>query len=333
MMTESGTLRYSLRQTPELLLWAMAISLAAHLIVFGAFEIGKKYHLWDRDFLPAWLRRVTHALTFVQTPKPRPPAQQEIPMMFVEVDPAAATPEAPAKATHYSSHNSRAANADTQMDSDVPKLTGDQTHVPKTETVPRTKMFPLQPSEPKRANPEDKTPESQPKGGQKVGDLAMAKPNPDANDPKETGDAVVQPHERPRTLAEARAQQAIPGDMMRQDGGVRRQRIVPSFDAIGTPFGEYDAEIIRAIQLHWYELGDAQPFNRAQTGRVVLQFRLNYDGRITDMTVIESSVDDIMTYLCERAVQDPAPYARWPSQMRQMIGADYREVRFTFFYD
>ena len=107
-MTESGTLRYSLRQTPELLLWALAISLAAHLVVFGAFEIGKKYHLWDRDFLPAWLRRITHALTFVQAPRPQPPAQQEIPLMFVEVDPAAATPEAPAKATHYSSHNSRA---------------------------------------------------------------------------------------------------------------------------------------------------------------------------------------------------------------------------------
>ena len=219
------------------------------------------------------------------------------------------------------------------MNSDIPKLTGDQTHVPKTETVPRTKAFPLQPSEPKRAKPEDQAQESQPKGGQKVGDLAMAKPNPAVNDPKDTGDAQVQPHERPRTLAEARAQQAIPGEMMRQDGGVRRQRIVPSFDAIGTPFGEYDAEIIRAIQLHWYELNDAQPFNRAQTGKVVLQFRLNYDGRVTDMTEVESSVDDIMTYLCKRAVLDPAPYARWPSQMRQMIGADYREVRFTFFYE
>jgi hypothetical protein len=30
---------------------------------------------------------------------------------------------------------------------------------------------------------------------------------------------------------------------------------------------------------------------------------------------------------------DPAPYARWPSQMRKDVGADFRDLQFTFYFD
>jgi outer membrane biosynthesis protein TonB len=334
MTTDGGTMRYSLRKGPELLLRALVISLLIHLFFFGGYELGKKYDLWDREFLPAWLRRLTHALTFVQVPKPAPPPQQQqqIALQFVDVPPDVASAEAPKNATHYSSRNSVAANADAQADLNVPKLDGTQTHVPKTEDVPRTKMFPLRPSMP-RPQPAEAAPEQKPAAAPPIGDLAMAKPATEANDTKDAGNAAVPQHERPRTLAEAKLQQAMAGEMMRQDGGVRKQRILPSFDAIGTPFGEYDAEIINAIQLHWDDLIDSQAVSHAETGRVVLQFRLNYDGRVTDMKVIDSTVDELLTSLCELAVTDPAPYARWPNQMRLLVGADYREVRFTFFYD
>ena len=66
---------------------------------------------------------------------------------------------------------------------------------------------------------------------------------------------------------------------------------------------------------------------------VRLEFRLNFDGRVTDMRVIESTVDDMFSYLCQRAVTEPAPFERWPSDMRRLIGADSRVVQFTFFYD
>jgi len=66
---------------------------------------------------------------------------------------------------------------------------------------------------------------------------------------------------------------------------------------------------------------------------VVLEFNLNSDGRITDMKVINSDVDEFMMYLCQRAVLDPAPFEKWPSDMRRIIGSDRREVRFTFYYE
>ena len=51
------------------------------------------------------------------------------------------------------------------------------------------------------------------------------------------------------------------------------------------------------------------------------------------MKVNESNVGELLCLLCQRAVLDPAPYARWPSDMRQVLGEDHREVVFTFHYN
>jgi len=175
-----------------------------------------------------------------------------------------------------------------------------------------------------------------------VGDLAMAKPNPKPDDgakeqaaAKPASPETAPPaHQRPRTLAEALMQQSqLTGEKMRQEGGVQRQRLIPSLDAKATPFGEYDAEFIAIVQQHWDDLLIKQNFARDRTGKVVVEFRLNFDGRISDMRVVENNVDDLLSYLCQRAILDPAPFPKWPADMRRVIGADYRIVTFTFFYD
>jgi hypothetical protein len=37
--------------------------------------------------------------------------------------------------------------------------------------------------------------------------------------------------------------------------------------------------------------------------------------------------------LCQSAILNPAPYPRWPAQMRQTIASNSREIRFTFYYN
>ena len=78
---------------------------------------------------------------------------------------------------------------------------------------------------------------------------------------------------------------------------------------------------------------DERRYASDQSGRVVIEFRLNYDGRISDLKVVDSSVDEILSLLCQKAILDPSPYAKWPSDMRRKVDADYREVRFTFYYN
>ena len=34
----------------------------------------------------------------------------------------------------------------------------------------------------------------------------------------------------------------------------------------------------------------------------------------------------------KRHYVDPAPFDRWPREMRQMIGKDYRDIQFAFYY-
>jgi hypothetical protein len=64
---------------------------------------------------------------------------------------------------------------------------------------------------------------------------------------------------------------------------------------------------------------------------VVLQFQLTYDGRITDMHIAQSTVGETLAYVCQLAVTDPAPYEKWPMDMRREIG-DTRNIQFTFYY-
>jgi outer membrane biosynthesis protein TonB len=158
----------------------------------------------------------------------------------------------------------------------------------------------------------------------------MAKP--DLNPRPGTGEAE---RPRPRTLAEARArlQDAPPGQKMKQAGGVKRRLEFSALDAKATPFGAYDAAFVNAVSDRWYALLEDKRYDGYQRGKVVLQFALNSDGRITDMNVLEATVGLDLSLICEMAVLDPAPYAPWPSDLRRLVEGNQRKVQFTFYYN
>jgi hypothetical protein len=225
------------------------------------------------------------------------------------------TTEVPKSTPYYSSQNSHAADQ-ANRDLNIPQLNGKQTEVAKTENVPRPNFNKLQPA---TAAPQQKTqPSDQP------GDLTLGKP--------ENSQQQEQP--RPRTLKQAREQQArqLPGVQMKQEGGTHHPALVPSFDVKATPFGAYDQAFIEAVTQRWYDLLDSQQFAMDRTGKVMLRFHLNYDGSIADMKVLGNTVGDVLGYVCQKAVTDPAPFAPWPGDMRRMIGENYREITFTFYY-
>lgn len=156
---------------------------------------------------------------------------------------------------------------------------------------------------------------------------STAKPAP----PPEPGEAETK-ISRPRTIKEAlarRAESGLVGEKMKQDGGVSRLGI-SALDARGMAFGAYDAAVIQAIQKRWYSLLESRPTPR---GKVVVEFRMHFDGRVTDVKVNDADVGELYSLFCQKAIQDPAPYPRWPSDMRRQMQADHRDVRFSFFYN
>jgi outer membrane biosynthesis protein TonB len=292
--------------------------------------------------------------------------QERFPLAFVDVSPAQATPEPPKKADYYSSRNSVAANPDATIQSLIPKIDGKQDLVPKTEDVPREKAFPLRASppvaqvqpepEPAREAKPEPAKEVKPKPSLAPGELAMTRPDPSApnearpelarevkpkaavartDESARNSEAKADQHKRPRLLSEVPLEKrmaALSGEKMKQEGGVRRLALVPSLDAIASPFGAYDEAVISAVQERWYELLDEQRFAGARTGKVMLRFHLNSDGSVTEMKLVENTVDMTLALICQRAIRDPAPFDPWPSDMRKEIGASYREVTFLFYY-
>lgn len=305
--------------------------MAVHLLLFAGYSVGKKYHVWEKLHLPSWVHPPKLLTDLMKKPEPlQPKLPDRPPLVFVDVSPAQASTEAPKNAPFYSDKNSRAANPDANKESNVPKITGKQKQVAKTEDVPREKFVPLQPARPS-PQPQPEQPEVKAQKTQAPGDLALGKPAPKPQN--DSGDA---PHARPRTIQEAKARQQsqnrAPGEKMQQEGGVHRRFDISSFDAKATPFGAYDASLVDLIRERWYNLLDARDYTSDDRGRVVVQFHLHYDGRITDVAVAESTVNEVLSLICQKAIQDPSPFPAWPSDMRRLAG-DVRSIQFTFYYN
>ena len=286
------------------LAWAFGISLAIHLLCFGTYELGKKLNVWQAMHLPAWLQRA-RILASAPREKAKPPVPQEAPLVFIDVNPEAATAVAPKNARFYSNKNSEAANPNADKDTDIPQITGNQTEMAKTEDVHRSQFDKLQPAFSARDQAAE---QSKPASPTPPGDLVMAKP--DARLRPDTGTAE---ESRPRTIKEA---------MLRQ----HRNQLV----------GErmkHDAEFIEAVQSRWYDLLDNMSYDGYRRGKVVVEFRLNYNGYITDMKVLDENVGLSLSLMCQKAVSDPAPYDKWPREMRLMVDKDYRDITFTFYYN
>jgi outer membrane biosynthesis protein TonB len=105
---------------------------------------------------------------------------------------------------------------------------------------------------------------------------------------------------------------------------------------MATPaFQDYDHEVINTILKRWQELKSNYPEAAPghTTGKVVVAFRLHADGRIGVVKTVSSDVGSVLTYLCEQAVKDPAPYPHWPEELIHKLGTESREIRFTFSYE
>lgn len=313
---------------------AFIVSLLLHACCFGGYKLGAKLHVWQTVKLSVFTEPIRHTLAKLlgsELHKIESPVLRDVPLVFVDVNPAVASAEPPKTAKYYSDRHSIAANPDADNDTGVPKIDGTQTLIPKTENVPRPQPMPLQPLPPSLPEPgptlQEKTEPAQPPG-----DLVMAKPQAGTDKTP-----IQNAQTRPRTLREALAKidkpTGIAGQKMKQEGGVKRRALESSLDVTALPFGAYDRMIVEAVQNRWYYLLDSGDFARDRTGKVVLEFNLTYDGRVTDMKVVENTVNDLLCLLCQKAILDPAPYPRWPAEMRRTLGSDTRRVRFTFYYD
>jgi hypothetical protein len=309
---------------------ALLISLMLHVGGWGGYELGKRLGWWQHLHAPAWLHKAEKKSVPVPAAQVKKP-EEEPPLVFVEVTHPETEP--PKKTPYYSNKNSQAANPDAARDTSQPKVEGRQKDVPKMEDVP---MLPkLQPTPPPQQPEPAVKPaeEAHPPDAMSLGDLKLSKPPVEKTEEQKAAEAA-QAAQRPRTLKQALAQQQqqLPGQKLQQDGGVRRQRIWSSLDAKATAFGDYDRAIVDAVTSHWYDLLDSHRFAQDRAGKVILHFKLKPDGSVEELEIQENTVGELLGYVCEESVQEAAPFGKWPSDMLREIGANYRDISFTFYY-
>ena len=244
-------------------------------------------------------------------------------VIFLEVPPNMASEDAPEDSKYYSNQNSKAADEQSEKETTQPKIEGTQDKVPRI--VDSKPASPANPPEPKS---EPKPPEPEPKPAPPKAETlkpVVAKPKPEPKpEPK------PKPR-RPRTVAEAKQLAMIQGEKMKQDGGIKKRATIVGLDAKASPFGDYDARLIAAIQTRWNQILDQ--YYIPSVGQVVLTFNVWSDGKVTNVQVERRTVNELLSLKCERAVKEPAPYEPWPEKMRDEIGSDRRYVRFTFYYN
>ena len=327
----------------NLLPLAVIFSLAIHLAAFSIWQLGQSRNWWTVSHIPRWFQKALSSILPVAKipptlfPAATPPS--EPPLIYVRVENS--DEKAPPDTRFYGAANTLASNPDKKIDSNLPQIDGQQDKVIRTEDKARSDAKPLQPSPPK-TNPSkesDMQPaeKARPRESQPVGDLAFVKPHdllrPPANQKEsDTGTAAKTAHERPRKLSDVKSNPAVRSEKMKQAGGVNRLAVDSAFDVKGSPLGDYDRQFIDAVQQRWdYLCAQIQTFHE---GKVVLEFRLHYDGRISEMKMNENSTaSDLLAVICRQAILDPSPYSKWPIEMRREVGKDFRDVTFTFFYN
>lgn len=310
--TEKLTLRIGRLEFTKLG-WALAISLAAHLMFWGGYAAAK--HLK----LPAWL----HWPKWVQRLVAPPPAQTKQPppreaYIFIDVRDAQSVAEPPKNAIRYSDRNAIAANPDANKALSEPKIEGEKNESQKTDDSGQRKKFDqLMP---------DAQPEAEAKPKLAPGTMTVAKA--DLRPPQEK--------QRPRTLKDVVLKNSqSPGKRSQQDGGAAKRADI-SYDVKITGFGAYDRALIEAVKSHWYNVLDSLSADNYQQGKVVVQFDLDYEGKVSNLNVLESTVSTSLEIPCVMAVRNPAAagngFGKWTREMRLAVGEDSRRITFTFNY-
>src|SRR5208283_2802072 len=105
--------------------------------------------------------------------------------------------------------------------------------------------------------------------------------------------------------------------------GTNAVRLIPSLDIKESQYGAYYKALLRAVEARWIGLLEQRDYGHQKAGAVVLEFKLHRDGRVTDMKIVDSTVNEVLCLICQKSVLDPCPFARWPNEMQHSIGAEH----------
>jgi hypothetical protein len=64
---------------------------------------------------------------------------------------------------------------------------------------------------------------------------------------------------------------------------------------------------------------------------VAVKFIMNDEGKITNITHVDTSANETASRACVSAITDRSPYGPWTDDMKAVLGTQ-QEMTFTFYY-
>ena len=348
---------------------ALLVSLLLHLYVWLMAVLVQA--ALQNGWLPRWLEKAVQPVAAnilpvlktngTNTPVKPPESWQEIPLQFVEIDPATTSEDAPEQTPYFSTANTRAANPNpTPSQQSRPRVDGTRQNALKTFDTPR----PAEKAVPQQAKASPTAPEeAQQRKAQEAreaqtkveapsvapGETLQAKATPQTTQLEKPSNQPPQPAQEaqqaqteqtatPKRRSPKRLSEVMPirgsvvGEKMKQEGGVNRMAVESSLDVKSSPLGDYHYRMVIAVQQQWYRLLEERRYALERIGKVVISFDLHSDGTVSGLTTKNSDVGEVLSFLCELSVLQPAPFGRWPPEIRRTIGGDVIPVTFTFNY-
>ncbi len=147
-----------------------------------------------------------------------------------------------------------------------------------------------------------------------------------ASAPSGGGEPRARPAPRPRPRV---SPELVEAPIRRSSGAANRRGDV-AIDATFNEFGEYQQQMMAAVQRGWFqEIDFFQPLDTAAT--VHIRFTLRSDGSVHDMQVVETSAGEVATLICQSAVEKRSPFRPWTRDMIEVFGEE-QTMNFRFHY-
>jgi hypothetical protein len=311
---------------------AVLVSFAIHLGGFGLWKAGNRLGWWKQNRFSTLVQKIGDKV--LPAPKFAPKQNltaNEPPLMFIEVNPALAVSLAPKNAKLQGAVSTTAASPK-QSEAETPQILGKQEEVLKLTDDAPPKALALQPT-PKVVKPEPEDSEAKPPP-ENEGETVFGKAEPKTETKEitpETGKGKAsETRKRPTTIAEAKKRSGTLGEKAKKDGGSPVIDLSSSMDVKGTPLGDYVAGLVEAVKQRWFQ--ELDQVSATTPGKVTVRFRLHANGQVSEAKVEQTEVGELLSLICQKAVQDPSPYRPWPKELRLEMNSEYKDFSFTFRY-
>jgi len=157
-------------------------------------------------------------------------------------------------------------------------------------------------------------------GARDVKDFAGATSMAPAIDPR-------RPRPRPQIVQQQQVRPAILAD---NKFGTKNVGLT-GIDAKWSNYGAYLQRMVDTVQIQWERLILQMSAMPAGGSTVAVKFIMNDEGKITNITHVDTSANETASRACVSAITDRSPYGPWTDDMKAVLGTQ-QEMTFTFYY-